>query len=133
MWQEVKERALVRLTRVGGERLGKAGTMPQDYYPGGPFLSQLPDAGEFDMLREDFLLGFAERTARAYRADLEDFREWSAVVRVDALGSSPTDVERYLRSLLDRGYAAGTVTRRAAALRGFLRHLQARRSTNDLD
>lgn len=48
--------------------------MPQDYFPSGPFLRELSDAGAFDVLREDFLLEFANiRTARAYKADLEDF------------------------------------------------------------
>jgi site-specific recombinase XerD len=102
--------------------------MPQDYYPSGPFLSQLPDAGEFDVLREDFLLGFAERTARAYKADLEDFREWCVRERVDPTRPSATDLEQFMRSVRERGLAAGTVARRAMALRGFVRHLQRSRS-----
>lgn len=101
--------------------------MPQDYYPSGPFLSQLPDAGRFDVLREDFLLGFAARTARAYKADLEDFREWCQSESIDSVSPPADCLERYLTSVANRGYATGTIRRRSAALRGFFTHLVARR------
>ena len=99
--------------------------MPQDYYPSGPFLGQLPDHGEFDVLREDFLLGFGVRTARAYKTDLEDFREWCAGSAVDPIRAAATDLDAFTRSLGERGYASGTVARRIAALRGFFDHLVA--------
>jgi site-specific recombinase XerD len=99
--------------------------MPQNYYPSGPFLSQRPDAGDFDTLREDFLLGFGEATARAYKADLEDFKEWCVTAEVDPLSSSLSDPDRYVLSLQARGYAIGTIRRRLAALRGFREHLDA--------
>jgi len=103
--------------------------MPQDYYPTGPFLGQLPDAGDFDIWREDFLLGFAERTARAYKADLEDYREWCVQEGVDLLSPSAAEVETYLRLVADRGYSTGTVGRRAAAVRGFLARLGRQRTS----
>lgn len=99
--------------------------MPQGYYPSGPFLGQLPDHGEFDVLREDFLLGFGIRTARAYKGDLEDFREWCAVSGVDPIRAAATDLDEYKRSVAERGYPSGTVARRIAALRGFFGHLVA--------
>jgi site-specific recombinase XerD len=95
--------------------------MPQDYYPSGPFLGELPDKGKFDVLREDFLLGFRESTARAYKADLEDWWEWSADRGTNPLNPSEDEVSAYLVSVVDRGYSAGARTRRASALRGFLR------------
>ncbi len=101
--------------------------MPQDYYPSGPFLSQLPDAGEFDVLREDFLIGFMKSTARAYKADLKDFREWCEAERVEATRPSGIELERFLDSVRERGYAAGTVARRLGAVRGFLRRVALRR------
>ena len=97
--------------------------MPQDYLPSGPFLSQRPDAGRFDALREDFLLGFAIRTARAYKADLEDFREWCVAKGVDPLAPLTADLDNYMGSVVARGYTNGTKRRRTAALRGFFRHL----------
>jgi hypothetical protein len=95
--------------------------MGQDYYPSGPFLGKLPDKGEFDVAREDFLLGFKENTARAYKADLEDWWEWCSEERVDPLRPSEEDVERYVSSLGRRGYSPGTVGRRTAALNGLIR------------
>lgn len=101
--------------------------MTQDYFPSGPFLSELPDRGEFDVLREDFLLEFANvRTARAYKTDLEDFRESCEDSAVDPLHPSATNLEDYVRLLSDHDYAAGTIARRVAALRGFLEHLVTR-------
>jgi site-specific recombinase XerD len=100
--------------------------VPQDYFPSGPFLGQLPDHGEFDVLREDFLLGFGIPTARAYKTDLEDFREWCSDSSVDPLHAGVTDMHQYIRSLGERGYASGTIARRVAALRGFFGHLVTR-------
>ena len=97
--------------------------MPQDYYPSGPFLGQLPDAGGFDVRREDFLLGFAERTARAYKADLEDYREWCVGLGVEPMAPSPEDIRRYELGLGERDFSSGTVARRMATLRRFLEHL----------
>lgn len=111
----------MRARRSGKHKLDNA--MPQDYYPSGPFLSQRPDAGRFAVLREDFLLGFATGTARAYKADLEDFREWCLTEGVNPLAPSTSDLNRYFESVAARGYAAGTIRRRGAALRGFLAHL----------
>lgn len=100
--------------------------MPQDYYPSGPFLGRLPDAGAFDALREDWLLGFAESTARAYKSDLEDFREWCVSEGLSPLQPTASGLATYLHSMGVRGYAASTMRRRRTTLRGFLRHLARR-------
>jgi site-specific recombinase XerD len=97
--------------------------MPQDYFPTGPFLGELRDRGAFDVAREDFLLGFAVRTARAYKTDLDDYYEWCETDGVDPMSPSPLDLDRFLRSVQARGYASSTVRRRAVALRGFFDHL----------
>ncbi len=105
--------------------------MPQDYYPSGPFLGGLPDKGEFDLLREDFLLGFKESTARAYKADLEDYLEWCISEAVDPLKPANVDSVRYGRSLESRGYSTATQARRRSALRRFLHHAMSRRNESD--
>jgi integrase/recombinase XerD len=97
--------------------------MPQDYFPTGPFLGQLRDRGAFDVAREDFLLGFAVRTARAYKSDLDDYYEWCETNGVDPMSPSPLDLDRFLRSVKAGGYAASTVRRRAVAVRGFFTYL----------
>jgi integrase/recombinase XerC len=97
--------------------------MPQDYFPTGPFLRQLRDRGAFDVAREDFLLGFAVRTARAYKADLDDYYDWCETDGVDPMSPSSLDLDRFLRAVKGHGYAESTVRRRAIALRGFFGHL----------
>ncbi len=99
--------------------------MPNDYFPTGPFLSRLPDRGAFDRSREDFLLECrSERTARAYRADLEHFWEWCDIQRIAVLQPGVETIERYLLTLAADGYGTSTISRRGAAVRGFLRHLR---------
>jgi integrase/recombinase XerD len=63
----------------------------------------------------------APRTVEAYRRDLAHLATF--------LGSSPAratveDLERYLAELRAAGLAPATIARRAAAMRGFYRHLQ---------
>jgi site-specific recombinase XerD len=96
--------------------------VPKDYYPSGPFIRELARDDEFEVAREDFLLGFRERTARAYKTDLEDFREWCSGQGVDPTAPTEKDIAEYMHELEARGYSSGTVGRRMAALRGFLRH-----------
>src|SRR5262245_30410460 len=99
--------------------------MPQDYYPSGPFLGQLPDRGAFDSLREDFLLGFERPTARAYKADLEAYWEWCTAERLDPTAHSSTQIAKFGRALGCQGYSAGTMGRRMAAVRGFIDYISA--------
>lgn len=100
--------------------------MPGDYYPTGPFIRRLARDDAFELAREDFLLGFRERTARAYKADLEDFREWCERVGDDPMNPDSEIISRYRSSLVKRLYSPGSVLRHLAAVRGFLGHLQAR-------
>lgn len=102
--------------------------MPQDYFPSGPFLSQWPDHGEFDVLREDFLLGFAERTARAYKTDLEEFWDWCVAQEVDPLTAADVEVAQFEVSLTAGDLAASSVARRLSAVRGFIRHIHGSRA-----
>jgi integrase/recombinase XerD len=98
--------------------------MEQKYYPSGPFLRRLSDDSEFEALREDFLLDYAsEATARAYKADLEDFREWCTTNAIDPITASREQIVAYVHSLQTRGYSPHTTSRRLSALRGFFRHL----------
>ena len=62
----------------------------------------------------------APRTVDAYRRDLERFGAWLGRPPSSATGD---DVERWLAQLRAEGLAPTTVARRAAALRGFFRHL----------
>ena len=94
--------------------------MSQDYYPSGPFLELQPDKGDFDREREDFLLDFSEPTARAYRADLEDYYEWCQASGKAPLKAGLRDRDAYVESLRARGYAARTIARRDSVLRRFL-------------
>ena len=67
--------------------------------------------------------GAAEKTRRAYRADLAQFARWAS--RHD-LGPASVDhraLRRYAASLSERGRAPATVARKLAALRGFFRTL----------
>jgi site-specific recombinase XerD len=110
-------------------------SMPRDFYPEGPFISQeWPDSGEFDELREDFLFEFERyHTARAYNTDLEDFRSWCVEHHVDPLQPTEEEIDRFLQHLRDQDYAPGTVKRHAAAVRGFLRHTASRAPKSETD
>jgi site-specific recombinase XerD len=98
--------------------------MPSDYYPIGPFIGRRAGNKAFEAAREDFLLDCrTERTARAYKADLEDFREWCSLSGVDPLSPSEANLADYVRNMEHRGYSSGTVRRRAEVLGRFLRRL----------
>lgn len=61
----------------------------------------------------------SEQTRRAYRADLEDFFGAPTVSLPELRHLTFVDVNAYLEQLADDGYAASTVQRRIASLRGF--------------
>jgi integrase len=58
----------------------------------------------------------APATARAYQADLRDFSEWCAQVRLSAYPASPDTVARYLAHLATVGAKVTTIQRRAVAI-----------------
>lgn len=97
--------------------------MPNSYFPRGPFFDQAPDRGAWDMARENFLLNFRERTARAYRADLEHLFEWCAAHEVDALGLPTAAVEQYGSDLGAEAYARSSIRRRLSTVRRFREHV----------
>lgn len=77
-----------------------------------------------------FLSGRSERTLRAYRQDLEDFRSFSADDTIAAAaagllnrghGGANSHVLAYRAHLRDRGLKPATVNRRLAALRSLVR------------
>jgi len=61
----------------------------------------------------------SDQTRRAYRNDITDFFGTSTVELSDARQISFVDVNAYLENLADQGYAASTVQRRVASIRGF--------------
>lgn len=77
-----------------------------------------------------FLTGRAETTLRAYRRDVEDFRQFTgettAVAAIETLlsaeaGPANALALRYRAHLLDRGLQPATVNRRLAALRSLVK------------
>jgi site-specific recombinase XerD len=68
----------------------------------------------------DSLTGLAAATRRAYRTDLEGFVTWCA--RAGLQGPEPVDrvvARRFLGHLTTRGYAAGSIARKATTLRRY--------------
>ncbi len=68
--------------------------------------------------------GLSVQTLRAYRGDLEAFREFCLRAGLD----SPAEVDhrflrRYLAYLQTRGYSRSTIARRTAAVRSFFRYM----------
>ena len=100
--------------------------MPNDYFPSGPFLSRLTDRGEFDRLREDFLLECKSvASARTYHAHLEHFVEWADSKGLNPLDVTAASLEEYAIRVAD-GYAESTAARRLYVVRSFLRFLSTR-------
>jgi site-specific recombinase XerD len=62
--------------------------------------------------------GSAERTRRAYGADLAAFTEWAKALRLEPGDLRHRDVRRYAASLSSAGKASTTVARHLAAIRG---------------
>lgn len=60
-------------------------------------------------------------TVRAYRCDLEAFREWAAREGVRPLSISHRELRSYLSELARAGYSSRTVNRHLSALRGLYR------------
>jgi integrase/recombinase XerD len=70
-------------------------------------------------VQEAFLAGYGPATAAAYAADLRDLNAYAAGIGTAPLLLRRTDLDRYLRMLLDeRRLSAATVRRRASAVAG---------------
>jgi site-specific recombinase XerD len=78
---------------------------------------------DFDRIAEQCLAGYGYHTTRAYRADLEHFRDWCALQLppLSLAAVTATDIRAFLRQMLDEGYSRNTCLRRLAALRRFYR------------
>jgi site-specific recombinase XerD len=73
-----------------------------------------------DNLIDLYLLGYDRiSTRKAYRNDLEQFFGVEHVTLAMAEAVSFVDVNQYIAALQDDGYAASTLKRRVAAIRGF--------------
>jgi Phage integrase, N-terminal SAM-like domain len=84
------------------------------------FIGELEgDADEFDLLREQVLIGYGYQTARAYWGDLEHWRDWCLSYRrpLDPILATPFQVRRYLQWLEHADYSPNTRARRLTALR----------------
>ncbi len=79
--------------------------------------------GDAEQVAEGFLLGYADRTARAYRTDLKDFFTYASAIGVAPLRFSAHGLELYAKHLTSgRQLAASTVARRLSALSGFFEY-----------
>jgi len=71
-----------------------------------------------ELLRRDMVSrDAAPRTARAYRADLEQFAAWAGARGLEPAGVGQKDVRAYVAALSERGLAPSTSARKLAALR----------------
>jgi hypothetical protein len=110
---------------VGHEKAAsKARPLKASLYPNyqGDVVRAIPgEADDFDLLREQLVLGYCYQTARAYWTDLEQWRDWCLEQNpeVDALAVEPHAVKRYLDALHVAGYADTTRARRRSILRRF--------------
>ena len=85
------------------------------YYPTNqmPLAGQLPDTRrEFNQAREEFLLAYSFRTARAYWSDLEQIADWAEERGKDVLALTEKDMRQYAALLWRRRYSENTIRRR---------------------
>jgi integrase/recombinase XerC/integrase/recombinase XerD len=67
--------------------------------------------------------GMAEKTRRAYGADLSQLAEWAGAQELDPAEVSHRTLRRFAGVLSERGSSHSTVARKLAAVRAFYRHL----------
>src|SRR3954471_7700445 len=65
----------------------------------------------------------AEKTRRAYGADMEQLAEWAAAQGVAPLATTPRLLRRFAGVLSERGMSKTSVARKIASIRAFYRHL----------
>ncbi|OPL17957.1 MAG: hypothetical protein AVO35_07295 [Candidatus Aegiribacteria sp. MLS_C] len=73
----------------------------------------------------------AGSTVRAYRVDLEHFRDWLGGSGPELSEAGPSDIAEYSHFLSSSGYSASSVRRKLSTLRGYYRYLQATGNRND--
>jgi site-specific recombinase XerD len=67
--------------------------------------------------------GIADKTRRAYRADLAQLGEWAEARDLGPREVEHRDLRRFAAVLSERGAAHSTIARKLAAVRSFYRHL----------
>jgi integrase/recombinase XerC/integrase/recombinase XerD len=65
----------------------------------------------------------AEKTRRAYGADLQQLAEWAAACDLDPAAVDHRALRRFAGVLSERGHSRSSVARKLAAVRSFYRHL----------
>ena len=69
-----------------------------------------------------FLAGYRGSTRDAYALDLRQFVAWCADHQLELFGVRRADIERYARTLEERGRGRATVARRLCTVAGFYRY-----------
>src|SRR5438067_9585902 len=67
--------------------------------------------------------GMAEKTRRAYGADLGQLADWAARYEIDPRAVDPRTLRRFAGVLSERGMSRSTIARKLASIRSFYRHL----------
>lgn len=81
-----------------------------------PLAGQLPPKPEpFAAAREELLLGYGYRTARAYWSDLEHMYDWATERGFDVMELTDKQLTQYRALLRRRRYSESTVRRRMVA------------------
>jgi integrase/recombinase XerC/integrase/recombinase XerD len=79
------------------------------------------DLGTFDAALH--ARGMAEKTRRAYGADLQQLADWSTRQEIDPRAITPRTLRRFAGVLSERGMSRSTIARKLASIRSFYRHL----------
>src|SRR5918911_2653948 len=67
--------------------------------------------------------GMAEKTRRAYGADLQQLADWVAPQALAPGAVDPRTLRRFAGVLSERGMSRSTIARKLASIRSFYRHL----------
>jgi site-specific recombinase XerD len=67
--------------------------------------------------------GMADKTRRAYGADLQQLADWAGRQGLDARAVDPRTLRRFAGVLSERGMSRSTIARKLASIRSFYRHL----------
>jgi integrase/recombinase XerC/integrase/recombinase XerD len=80
-----------------------------------------PDLRSFDAAL--LARGMAEKTRRAYGADLQQLADWALHQDIDPRAIDSRILRRYAGVLSERGMSRSTIARKLASIRSFFRHL----------
>ena len=96
----------------------KAPTRPEAKGPAAEWAGALDRFEDWQVMR-----GIADKTRRAYRADLTQLGEWAGARELGPHDAGHRDLRRFAAVLSERGAAHSTIARKLAAVRSFYRHL----------